>query len=284
MKDLKKLKGFNIKTGVKRGWTKEKFCEEYGCTEEELFARLSQIYTVKNSRMEVWNDLLANEKKARKKEEPKEETVIQPEVAEETVNSEEPASESEDCVAVNQSLEELRKSEERQSDKVVELEKQYQAFSSKRYELRKTFQSRQEEMLELKKAYEAKVHEAEEIVQKDNDIVVRMNEIADEYRLERAMLESIRFAIAERSKITIGVHADGEIAPFDEEIVELDESGHEELYAVLREREEAEDFRPKDLRVVARVMKIVARLNVPVEIIFDNEEVELAFEIFRKEE
>lgn len=69
--------------------------------------------------------------------------------------------------------------------------------------------------------------------------------------------------------------------PLDEAAeANLDDTGHDELFAQLRERNEAEDFRPKDLRLVARVIQIVTNLDAVVEILFDDEEIKKAYEVF----
>ena len=113
--------------------------------------------------------------------------------------------------------------------------------------------------------------------------LIQMNKIRDTHNAKQKTLEEIRSQIKEMSKIVLCVYNSREIAPFDEAVeINLDDTGHDELFNQLREREEAEDFRPKDLRVVARVTKIVANLSVPVEIIFEDEEIKRAYEVFAK--
>ena len=285
---LATLTGKKVRISIKRGWTTDDFCGKFGCSTDELFARIGQLYTVRETALQVWSEIAANEKKARKATKVAEaeivEEVAQQVIAEETTDSvEEAEPETAEPVTENPALAELREIEEKQSATVVNLEKEHTALASERYNLRKSFQRVREELMEIRAAFEAKGHEAEEIVQKDNELVNRMNEIAVVYREERASLETIRDRIKEAFKIAIGVYSNGEITLLEESEIVLDETGHEELFETLREREEAEDFRPRDLRVVARLMTIVSRLTVPFDITFDNDEVQLGYELFGKE-
>lgn len=178
-------------------------------------------------------------------------------------------------------LDELKASEVDYSNATIELEKAYKDLRAEREKGRETYQRLRSEIYELKKQHDAKYHEAEKIVQRDNELVDQMNEIYAAHNFKQAALEKIRSQIKEMSKIVLCVYSNREIAPLDEAAeVNLNDTGHDELFAQLRERNEAEDFRPKDLRLVARVIQIVTNLDAVVEILFDDEEIKKAYEVF----
>ena len=277
---LNALTGKKLRVNIKHGWTIDDFCRKFECSTDELIARINQIYTIHETAKQIINDLEANEKKPRKAAaEIMEEKVVEENTPQQTTDSETIEAKAMEATST---LGELREAEKTQSDLVINIEKEHSELASKRHELKKSFQRIREELIEIRMAFEAKGHEAEAIVQKDNALVVQMNEIVSVYREERAKLEMIRTRIEEESKIVISVYQNGEISLFEGSEATLDESGHEEIFEILREREEAEDFRPRDLRVVARLIKIVNRLTVPFDIIFENEEVELGYELFKK--
>ena len=268
---LKDLTGKKVRTSIKNGWTMEDFCERYDCSQEELFSRIERIYTVRDSAQMIWNEIQSNRKKPRVKAKPAQKKSIQTEKVAEDAGTK----------AALETIDELKLKEETLSKELVELEMHHKYLSSERLNLKKAFQQVIDEINGIKSSYASKCHEAETIVQKDTEIVNQMNEIADVYRGKRSALETLRKRIEEESKIAICVYAGGEIAVLDEEIaIQLSDEGHERIFAKLREREEAEDFRPKDLRIVAKVIQTVSNLSVPVEIIFDDDEVKRGYEIF----
>lgn len=273
---LKSLNGRKVRIGIKNGLSVRDFCQKYECGEEELRERIRQLFTVEETAGKVWNEIRNNEKKSRRKVET---TIDTPNVVDETPKGEEVKSDTH-----IPSLEELKEQELIYSNDVIELEKTYKGCYQEREEGRKRYRKLRDEIQELKTAYNQRCQEVKKIIQNDNDTVKKMNEICDLYRSKRAALEAIRSNIEEMSKIVICVYSDHEIAPFDEEMAEtwLDDTGHGELFDRLREREEAEDFRPRDLRVIARIMKIVENLDAPVEIIFEEEELREAYEVFSK--
>ena len=125
---------------------------------------------------------------------------------------------------------------------------------------------------------------AEKVIGKDRKIVEKMNEVSKVYHVKREALDKLRHDIDEVSKIVICVYANRKIALFDEGVSEivLDDTGYEEVFGRLREQEEADEITPKDLRAVARLIKIVANLKVPVEIIFEDDFLSAAYEVFKE--
>ena len=276
---LRNLNGKKVKIGIKNGMTVQDFCTKYECTPDELRERINQLFTVKDTSRQVWNEILANEKKPKAAKAPVEENVSDaPEVTEE-VTKEEVA----DDILDTLTDEELDVLQAEYSGSLIALEKRYKALWQERDEGRKEYKMVNEDIELLKKEFEAKVHKANKIISRDKELESEMKDVYLEYHEIQAALEAIRARIEELSKIVLCVYGNREIAPFDETVeITLDDAGHDELFGHLREQEEAEDFRPKDVRVVARLIRIVANLGTPVEIIFEDEEVKMAYEVFTK--
>ena len=274
--NLSTLTGKKVRVMIKRGETLKDLMAKYECTEDELRSRIDHLFTIKGAAHDVWNQLVANGKKVKSFKPP-------------VLNQEPEQNQTEEAiVSVPDNTEvlgiqQLRESEEEKSKTVLSLEKEYSAIERERYELRKRFQALRKEIADLKRTYLKRCQSAEKIIQKDNDLNKRMGEVAAACQEEKAALEAIREKIEEVSKIVLSVYENGEIALFEGILTDnkLDDRGYEDLYNSLREREEAEDFRPRDLRVIARLIKIVSRISVPFDIIFENEEVESGYKVFK---
>lgn len=279
MSTLRVLTGKKVKVGIKNGMTVQDFCAKFECDPDEFMTRLGRLFTVKDTAKQVWGDIVANEKKPKAKvADVVEEVVETPKVADEVAEDE-----SGDVTSPALTLDELKAKEAEYSDVLIEREKYYKTLYQERDEGKKKYQSLHDEIKSLKKQCEVKCHEADKVIKRDKELVDEMNAIWAKYCDERAALEAIRDQIKEMSKIVLCVYSSREIAPFDEEVeITLDDAGHEELFNQLREQEEAEDFRPKDVRTVARLMRIVANLGSPVEIIFEDEDVKTAYGVFAK--
>ncbi len=277
--EARTLTGKKVKIGIKNGLTVKDFCAKYECTQDELMARIERLFTVSGVARQIWNEIVANEKKATKAK-----TIAEKEDISDTTKVADGVTEEEIAESTPPhvpTLDELKVSESEHSDTMIEMEKAYKACYQERDNGRKKYQTIRDDIQQLKTTLEARRHEAQMIIKKDKELVERMNGIYAEYRIEREALEAIRSQIEELSKIVLCVYSSREIAPFDETVeIELDDSGYDELFNLLREQEKAEDFRPKDVRVVARLIRIVANLGTPVEIIFEDEEIKMAYEIF----
>ena len=274
--NLSTLTGKKVRVMIKRGDTLNSLTEKYECTEDELRSRIDRLFTIKGAAHDVWNQLVANGKKAKSSKSPVLDQEPEQEQTEEAIVSVDP--DNTEALGIQQ----LRESEEEKSKIVLSLEKELSAIMRERYELRKQFQTLRKEIADLKRTYLKKCQSAEKIIQRDNDLDKRMSEVAATCQEEKAALEAIRGKIEEASKIVLSVYENGEIALFEGILAnKLDDRGHEDLYNSLREREEAEDFRPRDLRVIARLIKIVSRISVPFDIIFENEEVESGYKVFK---
>lgn len=184
--------------------------------------------------------------------------------------------------ASSPTLDELKNSETQMSAEVIELEKRCVDLNEERLSSQKRFAEILEDIKHLRETCEAKILEAKEVVAKDQEIGEKMSALGCTLKARRGELEDIRRRIECLSKIEICVYNDRRIAPFDEASkIDLDDSGHEERYERLSKRPEAEDYRPRDLRVVARILSIVDNLGRPAELIFEDEEVKQAYGVFQ---
>ncbi len=275
---LTTLTGKKVRMGIKNGMTMDDFCQKYECDSAELIVRIGKLFTVNDDARRILADILANGKKPKPRGAAIAETVEAPKAANEATEGEA----TDDTPPRAPTLDELKSSESELSDKLIEMEKAYKACYQDRDEGRKKYRSLLDDIKSIKKQFDAKVHEAEVIIRRDDEIVGKMNGIWTEYRDKRAALEAIRAQIEEMSKIVLCVYKDREIAPFDEGLeISLDDSGHDELFKTLREQEVAEEFRLKDIKVVARLIRIVANLGSPVELIFDDDELKMAYEALK---
>ena len=273
--NIKKLKGKAVKAGIKNGMTIQDFCQKWSCTPDELWERIGRLFTVKDTAKRIWHQIEANEKKRCRSKTVSKETITT-EVAEKVTKEE-----TDDVSPHAPTLDELKILEQEYSNATISLEIAYRDLYAKREEGRETYKRLRSEVKKLKEQHDSKCREAEKIIQRDNELVDQMNEINAAHGFKQAALEKIREQIKEMSKIVLCVYSSHEIAPLDETAeVNLDDTGHDELFAQLRERNEAEDFRPKDLRLVARVIRIATNLDAAVEILFDDEEIKKAYEVF----
>ena len=271
------LTGKKVRIGIKNGLTLVGFCEKYDCGVGEFRGRLERIFTQKEVFRQVWGEIQANEKKPRRTSAPMEVQIV---TAVET--SPEPALE-EPQEKHSLSLDELKVLEASYSGEAIEFETRYKNLFQERLACRDAYKRIRDELEELKRQFQSKGCEAEKVIRHDEKIVTEMNEISEQYRVKRAALETVRREIEEKSKITVCVFANREIALLDDTAeITLDDKGHDELFKKLREQEIAEEFRPRDVRLVARILKIQANLNAPVEVLFDDEEIKLAYEAFVK--
>lgn len=266
-----------INFDIDHGCTVMDFCKKYGYSgEDEFLEALRKIFPIERAFKMILRKIRANDKLPRKDKPGDPE-----ELAPKAQQKKEPAPQKE-AEASSPTLDELKNSETQMSAEVIELEKRCVDLNEKRLSSRKRFAEIIEDIKHLKETCEAKVLEAEEIVAKDQEVSKNLVALERTLQTRREELEDTRRRIEYLSKIEICVYNDRRIAPFDEtNKIDLDDSGHEERYERLSKYPEAEDYRPRDLRVVARILSIVNNLGRPVELIFEDEEVKQAYGVFQ---
>ena len=295
---MKSINQKAVNFDIDHGYTVMDLCKKYECnSEDELLEALRKVFPIERAFNMIQRKLRANGKlprrnksgrdesgdpkelKAQQKKEPAPKAQQKKELAPKAQQTA-PQKEAETS---SPTLDELITSETQMSAEVIELEKRCVDLNEERLSNRKQFAEIIEDIKHLKETCEAKVREAQAIVAKDQEVSENLAELGCTLQTRRGELEDIRRRIEYLSKIEICVYSDRRIAPFDEASkIDLDDSGHEERYERLSKRPEAEDYRPRDLRVVARILSIVDNLGGrPVELIFEDEEVKQAYGVFQ---
>ncbi len=275
---MKNMTQKSVNFDINHGYTVMDFCEKYGySSKDELVEALRKVFPIERASDRVLRKIQANDKLPRRDESGRDESGDAPKAQQ----KKEPAPKKE-AETSSPTLDELKNSETQMSAEVIELEKRCVDLNEERLSSRKRFAEIIEDIKHLKETCEAKVREAEEIVAKDQKVSKKLTELGRALQTRREELEDTRRRIECLSKIEICVYSDRRIAPFDEASkIDLDDSGHEERYERLSKCPEAEDYRPRDLRVVARILSIVDNLGRPVELIFEDEEVKQAYGVFQ---
>ena len=285
MAELARLTRKDVRVGIKKGLTMKVFCEKYQCSEEELKARIEQLYS-KDTKVakKCLDEIMANGKKPKKQPKPiAEEVTIQVEAEEipetsgfesttELVNADETSTDTE----INK-LEVLKDLEESVSQEVIDLEssnkalvREYHICKTKLDECNKKLDEITEEYLACNKVFNETIEEAEKIEQ-------QRSELKKQWGVKRKVLGDIRAEIERLSTIGIDVYNSGEIAPTEGCEVELDDSGWEGLRESLLTSEYCQDLRLRDIGVLARLLKINEHAGGKITLLCDRSEIENAF-------
>ncbi|MBQ1373633.1 hypothetical protein IIY66_02405 [Candidatus Saccharibacteria bacterium] len=324
---LKEITGKKVKAGIKNGMGVQAFCKKYSCPPEDLWARIGQLFTVRGAAQRVWRDLKANDKNNAKIHKSKQTrdvvfqankepdnaasdavskaescetaTVAEPNEVKydappqsETESGSEVASDGAEQAPSDQlqqlTISELEEKERILSSEAIALKRKYDAFKRTRNANKIEAQKILKQIMELCKARDEAWEKIRSMAKEDAYIADQMEGIWAARACKEESLKAIRAQISERNKIAICIYNSGEIALLEEmDTIHLDDTGHEALYEELRNTDEAEDFRPKDLRIVAKVMRVVGAITqretkykVTIDLLFDNPEVERAYKVF----
>lgn len=106
-----------------------------------------------------------------------------------------------------------------------------------------------------------------------------MNQISSQRRDQLALLESVRAEIKANQVIGICAYANGVIEPLEKTVaITLNETGSEELYSQLILRDDFQDLRLRDIRIIARLASIFRNSSdLKLEPCFENETLEPFF-------
>lgn len=273
---------------TKRGHTIADFCDKYQCTEEELKARLYKILR-NNERVvnEAFNEILTNSKKKGKPATviKKEQKATSEEVlaaAESAICAEkpdnEPIADSSTPIApydLEARRERLRKIGLNLKDEYAEYDRNYSEIASKVISLKSEITNLEDKLARAKLK------------------LSKLTLLRDEYDEKRSKLRIAREAnqkaiaeldeeIRERDAIQLIACEDGEVEALNEQGFVPDDTGYNVMYSGLVNDAKYENLRAKDIRLLARVLTIVA--NAPkdrlVEVTFDSEEAQRLYDEF----
>ena len=278
MENMKIMTQKSVNFDIEHGYTLLDFFEKYGySSKDELVEALRKVFPIERASNMILRKIQANDKLPRRDKSGRDKSGDAPKAQQ----KKEPAPQKE-AEASSPTLDELKNSETQMSAEVIELEKHCVDLNEERLNNRKQFAEIIKDIKHLRETCESKVREAQAIVAKDQEVSEDLVKLGRALQTRREELEDTRRRIEYLSKIEICVYSDRRIAPFDEASkIDLDDSGHEKRYERLSKRPEAEDYRPRDLRVVARILSIVDNLGRPVELIFEDEEVKQAYGVFQ---
>ena len=285
------MKAKNVVVGLKNGMTIESFCKKYQCSPEEFEERLKQLYGHNRKQLKsCFDELAANEKKAKRGPAKTEDSAESTEIAE-TVDARENEGEQttvEEQAAVEDNtrqgkLKKFIELEDRQSRHVMALESKYMDLATEHRALRTSLRNLAEHIDELRSRCELYEVEFEKCLSRNAEVETQMKETSAEWNAERAILAETRRQIEELSVVTLCVYDSGEITILDEcEVdVELDDSGWKVRRDYLLSLEECQELRLRDISTLAKLLKIAEHIECKVEVVCDNSELEKAFQKLR---
>ncbi len=292
MGNIQALTRKKVRIGIKNGWSIETFCQEYGCDEETLEKRIVGLYKYNKSVDEVFSKLNDNGKKLeRHKRQLKSRKGVpgpcasglvlvsdeeNQEASPEAIDSL-PFEEDATANCATTDLDRLRSEERKLSEEIIALELQHKAEAKKRRECLNQLRAAKAEIEKMEAELKAKCAEYDGIIVEANALAESMNTISAQRRPQVEQLLEVRKEIVRMESVTIAVYDSGEITLLEGIDFSLDDSGHEELYAQLLEREECSELRLKDIRVLARLLSVVEHSDRRITPICDRPEVEEVF-------
>ena len=255
----------SIRVAIKNKKDLGYFCEEYQCTEEDFRKTIDSIFNYKAE--DVWSEIKRNGKhhKGSKREkveakESVEEVKMVPEVKEKS------------------NLEILREQEIEQSKEVMAIENEHKKFAQKHRDCIKQLRGIADDMEALKESFKNKAQKYAQIVERNNEFVHEMNELSSTRREKIVELEKIRKKISDLESAVIWVTDSGDIEIFEgSDEMELNDDGYNQLYLEIRDKEECEELKMKEIRLVARIKKIIDNSEAEIEVLFEKSELEEAY-------
>lgn len=284
MSAIRNLTAKSLRELTKRGHTVADFCDKYQCTEEELRARLHKILR-NNERVvnEAFNEILANSKKKSKPA-----TIVK---KEQKATSEEVLATAESTICTK----------ETDNEPIADIAPY--DLEAKRERLRKIGLNLKDEYAEYDRNYSeiaSKVISLESEITNLGDKLARaklklgeLTLLRDEYNEKRSKLRIAREAnqkaiaeldeeIRERDAIQLIACEDGMIEALNDQSFVPDDTSYDVMYSDLVNDAKYENLRAKDIRLLARVLTIVA--NAPkdrlVKVAFDSEEAQRLYDEF----
>ena len=276
-----------VREGVKNGMSMEDFLVKYSCSEDEFISKLYALYKhEKDLPTQLIRQIKANGKKSKKaipkKGGKKTNPIINPSGVIEEATAKKLDIKTEQKPAPKKPtektpLQKLQESEKSLSDKILKVEKDLTEQQRKR-------RAKENELVNIQKDIDSLLEKARKKGEKFNDVekeigVIDNNISANKVSLSslKATQEEVRQKITEALKIVVLVYANGTIVAENSDL-SLDDAGFEKLHAQLIEKEDYEDLRVKDVKILSRVFAIEKNLgSQKVEFIFDNEELETAY-------
>ena len=275
--NIETLSRRQIREQLKRGLDLTDFAKECGCSEEEVEKKVTILYPRDSS------DILKQMSKNTKTRVGKPLGLAIVELAKEqgvdlwptddvAPRSEEKSDEKSGQIA------QLREEEESLSNEVIQIESEHKAKLQKRSGIISQTQKQREAMEKLFEEFKTRFAKCEDLIGLSNQIAEEMNSLLGLRREKRMALEEIRKRIDDLSNIVVCVYADGTISPYEETSdYLLDDSGYEELFLDLAQKEACAQLKMAEVKTLARLQKIVEHSAFKVEVVSENPELEKAY-------
>lgn len=272
----------DVQCGLKRGLGIDEFCSKYECTERTLRSQIHRIY--KHDADKIIKRLSTNTDNNRRRAQAgstaKHSDDTNPtQTSSQTDNCKETVSET--LTAADQ-LTTLKQRERQLSDTVISIESQHKDLARQHRERLKTLRDLNAELEQLKQAFEDKFTEFGATVYANNLLVAQMNNLSQQRTKKITELTQVRDNIKRLTEVFICAYDNGNIEPMDSNSACLiNEAGSDSLFASLRDREDLEDLRIKDIRILSRVLAITRNAEMRIVPIFDNVELDHYYQLLR---
>lgn len=268
-----------VRVAIKSGMTRDEFCSKHQVSAEELADSLTLIFKRDSDEVkDVLQKFAANGKRKRKQHK---KAVEEPEnvEAEREPESSNPASEQAELV-MPKDIDGLKKLETEMSQALIALESQHKDLSSEHKDRIEELRAVNRELDTLRNKLDQQAKLFHEIAEKANYFAEAMAKNTAERRKREEELAKVRARIDDLSKIDVAVCADGTIALLDEELdVSLDETGWEERYKAMRCDSKYDELKGTEIKILARVLTIKANSSLDLVFVFDNSDLETAYEL-----
>lgn len=269
----------DVRCGIKHGLDIDAFCAKYDCTHKEFERRVGTLY--RQSAESILDEIHSNAKRRNHiggaKNLLKSAPPPQPEQAPDSITTPAVATEFQPTPASQ--LELLQTQERQQSDEIIALESEHKSLARQHRDCIRELRQIQDDLTKIKSDFEVKANTYQAIVESNNELVARMNQISQSRAQKVALLEETRQSIQALSTIIVCAYENGTIEPLeDANGFKPDESGSDQLCTDLLTRAECEDLRLKDIRILSRMLSIVSNANRIIEPIFENVALEPFFQ------
>lgn len=275
------LKRRDIQDGIKKNWGYTKFEEKFGLDKQALEDAVHVLY--KNNK-ETANGLIKDISKNEKREEKtrKKPTEYKGVPIEEfknmsmdefmaIENGTPKTPEIPEIVLLESEIHDLQ-------DEVAKCESERKRWLARHNDVKKQMSELEEELKKAKEKLVSLKRKHNAISERDAKIVASANEILEKQNSLEGALEEKRQRLESLKRVVICAYSDGTVAPMEESVsVKLDETGSDELYSQLVNREECQDLKIREVRALAKLLKIVENSTLEFEVVCDNSDMEEAY-------
>lgn len=290
----------SVRMGIKQGMSLSDFCLKYDCSETEFTKKIQSLYLhnatqimreLKQSASKHHGKLVrridsipesAPQPEPQSTPQPAPRSVSEP-VATPEISNAQPSAETYQ-ISVQERLENLKKQEATESAKLSVLENSYRSFLAQRREHTKSLQTLLVDLKRIEDEFKSKVSESQSIIAKNDEISVNIASISETIHSQEKLLAQLRSDIQSLSMVAVCVYADGTISLLEERfLLKLNDCGWEDLFSQLVERDECQELKAKDIRLLSKVLCIVKNSQLGFNIVFENSEIEPVFNLLSSE-